>query len=215
MRTGFNTEIKRGSTLYHVQTEDKGDTNPLIESLVYVGGQILDSVRAPYDGALKGEEIDALLEKQHQGLLKKIRNGAYEAAFSSVSGKESTQSLRAQRGLDDLIIDYLSQEKQKAHLELSMNHGAEFVYGREASVQVTACNDRTRKPMPNVSISIKLISTAAPPTTLFEGKTDAEGRALASVAVPTLESGNAAVIIKGTSELGSDELKQFVKRVKS
>jgi hypothetical protein len=214
MRTGFNTEIKRGSTLYHVQTEDKGDVNPLIESLVYVGGQILDSARSSYDQALKDEEIDALLEKQHQGILKKIRSGAYEAAISSVSGRESTQSLQAQRGLDDLIVDYLSKDSQKAHLELSMNHGAEFVYGRETSVEVTACNDRTRKPMPGVSIFIKLISTAVSPTTLFEGKTDAEGRVMATVTVPVLEGGNAAVILKGTSELGSDELKQFVKRVK-
>jgi hypothetical protein len=37
---------------------------------------------------------------------------------------------------------------------------------------------------------------------------------MATVTVPVLEGGNAAVILKGTSELGSDELKQFVKRVK-
>jgi len=42
--TGFNTDIKHNEKVYHVQTEDKGLQNPYIESLVYVGGEILDSV---------------------------------------------------------------------------------------------------------------------------------------------------------------------------
>jgi len=39
--TGFNTDIKHGERVFHVQTEDRGLTNPVIESLVYVGGEIL------------------------------------------------------------------------------------------------------------------------------------------------------------------------------
>ena len=34
--------------VYHVQTEDKGLTTPLILSLVYAGGEILASKRSPY-----------------------------------------------------------------------------------------------------------------------------------------------------------------------
>ena len=41
MITGFNTDIKHNEKVYHVQTEDKGVGNPYIESLVYVGGEIL------------------------------------------------------------------------------------------------------------------------------------------------------------------------------
>ena len=39
--TGFNTDIKHSGTTYHVQTEDKGRGNPLVESLVYTSGEIL------------------------------------------------------------------------------------------------------------------------------------------------------------------------------
>jgi len=38
MITGFNTDVKHGAKVYHVQTEDKGRNNPKIETLVYVGG---------------------------------------------------------------------------------------------------------------------------------------------------------------------------------
>ena len=43
MITGFNTDIKHNDKVYHIQTEDKGLQNPYIESLVYVGGEILAS----------------------------------------------------------------------------------------------------------------------------------------------------------------------------
>ncbi|HSI88336.1 MAG TPA: hypothetical protein VK918_04715, partial [Pyrinomonadaceae bacterium] len=49
MITGYNTDIEHEGVTYHVQTEDKGLTKPIILSLVYNGGTILASKRAPYD----------------------------------------------------------------------------------------------------------------------------------------------------------------------
>jgi len=46
--TGFNTDIKHNEKVYHIQTEDKGLQNPYIESLVYVGGEILASKKTSY-----------------------------------------------------------------------------------------------------------------------------------------------------------------------
>ena len=43
MIVGFNTDIKHRGRVYHAQTEDKGKDNPLIETLVYTKGQILDT----------------------------------------------------------------------------------------------------------------------------------------------------------------------------
>ena len=48
MITGFNTDVKYRGLVYHVQTEDKGKDNPLIETLIYKGGEILASRRLPY-----------------------------------------------------------------------------------------------------------------------------------------------------------------------
>ena len=43
MITGFNSDVKYRGLVYHVQTEDKGAENPLIETLIYKGGEILAS----------------------------------------------------------------------------------------------------------------------------------------------------------------------------
>ena len=57
MITGFNTDIKHNEKVYHVQTEDKGVGNPYIESLVYVGGEILASKKTSYAEQLKAGGI--------------------------------------------------------------------------------------------------------------------------------------------------------------
>ena len=53
MITGFNTDVKHKNRVFHIQTEDKGETNPFVESLVYVGGEILATKRTSYAEVLK------------------------------------------------------------------------------------------------------------------------------------------------------------------
>lgn len=213
MRTGFNTELKHGDTLYHVQTEDKDLASPVIETLVYVGGRILDAFRTSYEKGLGDEKIDLMLEKQHRTMMKKVKSGAYTLATAK---KEETQKLKGpQKGLDEMIIDYLHTEAEKEHLEISITPVQDFVYGRETQLTLKAQNDRSKSAIAGVLITVQMISTAAPPAMLFKGQTNEAGETAMSFQIPTLSDGNAAVIIKGkTKDLGSDELKQFVKRVK-
>ena len=79
MITGFNTDIDYDGVTYHVQTEDKGLDNPLILSLVYVGGAILASKRVPYtDLVAKGFDEKSLterLQRQHKLICAAIRAG--------------------------------------------------------------------------------------------------------------------------------------------
>ncbi len=41
MITGYNTDVRHGEVVLHVQTEDKGLDNPYLESVIYVRGQVL------------------------------------------------------------------------------------------------------------------------------------------------------------------------------
>jgi hypothetical protein len=80
--TGFNTDIEHNGTVYHVQTEDKGLETPFILSLVYVGGAILASKRAPYDDLI-GAGFDQTtlgerLQRQHKLICAAINAGRIE-----------------------------------------------------------------------------------------------------------------------------------------
>ncbi|HEV8367846.1 MAG TPA: Ig-like domain-containing protein [Pyrinomonadaceae bacterium] len=79
MITGFNTDIEHDGVVYHVQTEDKGLDTPIILSLVYVGGAILASKRAPYQDLIaegfNDEVLAERLKRQHRLICAAINSG--------------------------------------------------------------------------------------------------------------------------------------------
>jgi len=96
MITGYNTDVRHGEMVFHVQTEDKGVSNPFIESLVYVGGQVLASKRASYADLLaegKDEkEIIALMDHQHRTMIAAIRHGKLDARLAELAAGRKTGS---------------------------------------------------------------------------------------------------------------------------
>lgn len=75
---GFNTDVNGKDAHYHVQTEDRGAKNPLVESIVYVGGKIVDRRRTNYLPAeLSQPQIEELVRKQHKELVDSIRSGSF------------------------------------------------------------------------------------------------------------------------------------------
>ncbi len=101
--TGFNTDVKYKGVVYHVQTEDKGTANPLIETLIYKGGEILGSRRLPYaDLVTRGDEaaITKLMEDQHKGMIMEVKRGKFDIA--------NDRTVMEDLSLDDLVLAYLA-----------------------------------------------------------------------------------------------------------
>ena len=88
MIAGYNTDVRHGEVVFHVQTEDKGASNPFIESLVYVGGRVLAAKRASYASLLaqgKGPQaIGELMDGQHRTMIAAIRQGKFDAKVQSL-----------------------------------------------------------------------------------------------------------------------------------
>jgi hypothetical protein len=94
MITGYNTDVRHGEVVFHVQTEDKGLSNPFIESLVYVGGQVLASKRVSYAEMLAAgkeeKEIVTLMDHQHRTMIAAIRHGKLDAKLASLTAGRQT-----------------------------------------------------------------------------------------------------------------------------
>ncbi len=90
MITGYNTDVRHQDVVFHVQTEDKGEGNPYIESLVYVGGQVLAARRSDYKDLLEtggGEKaVLAKMEKQHRAMIAAIRRGKLDGRMAELLG---------------------------------------------------------------------------------------------------------------------------------
>lgn len=110
MITGYNTDVKHRDRVFHIQTEDRGDRQPYVESFVYVGGEILGGKRTLYPEALRdgGDEraVRELMEQQHRSLIAAIREGAFEAADGSVRAPAEMalggEASRAPSGVSEL-----------------------------------------------------------------------------------------------------------------
>ena len=78
---GFNTDVPAREGIYHVQTEDRGARNPVIESIIYVGGKIMGRRRTPYVRAeVSQERIEEMVRRQHKELVESIRSGTWVPA---------------------------------------------------------------------------------------------------------------------------------------
>lgn len=98
MISGFNTDIKVGNTVYHVQTEDKGLKSRLILSLVYDKGTILASKRVTYDDLANGpfdeKELAERVNRQHQLMSAAVKAGRINE-LKEMTGKERTKTANA------------------------------------------------------------------------------------------------------------------------
>ena len=231
MITGFNTDIKHNEKVYHIQTEDKGLSNPYIESLVYVGGEILASKKTSYaEQAKTGVDekwIGSLMEQQHRTMIAAIKRGRFDSPADATKigprpggGKTVEIANLPQdvidddKTLDQVIIDYLASEAEVEHLELSLLNTADFYAGTPVEVRVAAKKSLSQHPIAAAAIEVKVISTVDQPQVIFKGKTAADGTAVIRCTIPSFKEGTAAIIISAQSPIGNDEIKQLVKRKK-
>jgi hypothetical protein len=228
--TGFNTDIEHSGTTYHVQTEDKGNSNPVVESLVYARGEILYSRRTPYHDLVEQEvdkeAIAALMEKQHRAIVEAVADGGLDrlaAADDEVANGEDTTITHGQDEkqpggqeeptLDQVILDYLEAQRGRAHLILRAAGDHDFVYGDTAEINVTAVDSHAQDAQAGVRVSVLFKSTADPRRlVLVEGETDESGSFAAEATVPDFNGGTSAVVIVAESELGQSEIKHLVHR---
>lgn len=73
MVPGFNSEIQHQGRRYHIQTEDLGDENPCLLTLVYEAGAILTRIKAPYAEVLgpqaTSDQIRAFMDARHRQVI--------------------------------------------------------------------------------------------------------------------------------------------------
>ena len=113
MITGFNTDVPYKGEVFHVQTEDKGKDNPMVESLIYKGGEILGARRTAYSKFLPNgydeKTIVKVMEDQHRRIIEEIKRGAFDKSGGGLLGDETDVG---DQSLDQVILNYLAANKK-------------------------------------------------------------------------------------------------------
>jgi hypothetical protein len=224
--TDFNTDIEHSGTTYHVQTEDKGRGNPLVESLVYTSGEILYSRRTPYDDLVEQdvdrEAIASLMEKQHRSIVDAVQAGGLARLTgeieqiaadddTTITHGEADAGPEEEPSLDQVILNYLEAQREQAHLILRAAIEHDFAYSRIAPIKVLAVDSASDSPQGGVQVSVLFKSTAEPRRlVLAEGQTGDDGVFTAEADMPDFSGGTSAVVITAESDLGRSEMKHLV-----
>jgi hypothetical protein len=213
MITGFNTDIEYEGQVFHVQTEEKGRANPIIETLVYTGGEILETRRLGYaelaaSDDYSEEKVMELMEGQHQALIREIRNGQFDPEGPKPFG----YNIITNRSLDQVVLDFLNLEMEVGRIRLEMENQQTFVEGTRPSIQLRAIEDDSDRPVVGVPVTVRLISTREKPRELFIGATGPDGRVEAVVEIPELEGANAAVLCEAEGADTRAEIKQLIRK---
>jgi hypothetical protein len=211
MITGYNTDVRHGNRIFHVQTEDKGVSNPKIETLIYVGGEILDSYRSSYEDLLAAPPvpetaIQGRMDEQHRAVIRDIKNGKYDLTPPDVLEQQAFNT----RPLDQAILEFLQQEGDVDTLELVLDKPLKPAFGSLFRVQVRARLCQSQSPVQGAEVSVKLVSSIKKASGLLSGKTDADGRFTGEVQLPPSQPGQCAVVVSCSSDQGFDEVKAAV-----
>ena len=213
MITGYNTDVRHGNRVFHVQTEDKGLGNPKIETLIYVGGEILDSYRGGYDDLLAGGVVaESLIQDrmndQHKTVIRDIKNGKYDTTPQDPELAEA--QVFTDRSLDQAILEYLQQEGNVDTLELVLDEPMRPTFGAPFQFRVRARLCISQNPVQGAEVTVRLVSSLKKAILLLSGRTDAEGSFSGQVELPPSQPGHCAIVVSCTSETGSDEFRALI-----
>src|SRR6266508_4685712 len=168
MVPGFNTDVQHGGKTFHVQTEDKGRQNPIIETLIYMGGEILAARRSSYADLLKTgldeKEVAERIETQHNRMILDVREGKYDSKEIRPFG----EGIISNKSFDEVVVEWLKSQTAVERIALQMVGSDGFVEGATARLDLLVSHPSTGKGVAGAKVKVKLISTVAKPRTLVE-----------------------------------------------
>jgi hypothetical protein len=204
MITGLNTAVKFQDQVYHVQTEDRGRDNPVIESMIYRGGAILGSKKSSYKEFLESKsfsekKLREMLETQHYAIVRAIQSGRVTAR-SRERSRPKTQQLPP-----DMLIT--------PHVELVSSVLDEAGSENLQEMRIRIIETFNARPIPNTEVAVEVFGKGIR-TQRLKGVTDDEGFLCLKIDIPGPHRVAAAMLFRVDKPDPRQELKVlFVRAV--
>ena len=203
--TGYNTDITHDERVFHVQTEDRGVDNPIIESLVYTGGKIVHRQDQDYGWLLREgyneKAVQELVDGQHRKMIRDIQGGKLDPDGPRPFGA----GIISDRDFDELVLDFVKEAVAVEGIEMVADGQTPVPKaGDLLVVSLLVRTDVRCKPVDEARIVIRARRAGHKKfLTLFDGKTDDVGRVRAGMEIPADYAGG-TVVVEATCSRGKD-----------
>ena len=216
MITGFNTDVDYDGRIFHVQTEDKGRKNPVIESLVYSRGEIVAARNTSYEEFndcedYNEDEMVDRMERQHQVLIREILNGKFE----SDGPKPFGHNIISNRSLDEVVARFLVENYNPDPIQLELVDEIDLLAGTKSKIRLRVVLQEDGCPAEGAQVRLSLVTELDDPHPLFAAATDTDGYVDAIFSLPdgSKHQGDLALLCEARVGDSVTELRQPVSRL--
>jgi hypothetical protein len=200
MNFGFNSNVRVGNAVYHVQTEDRGPSHPFLDTVVYAAGRVVHKRSSSYQdltgGPAKGE---ALAKKLHERLSQQHHDvmAALEAGTLQLHGPGGppvkVAPAASKKELEIHLLNpksWLASGNATLEVELRKKGSDQAIRGAETVAFLEGEDDRA---------------------TSSHARTDAKGRATLKFPLPANIAEGTALVIRATTRVLHGELRFLLK----
>jgi len=196
MLFGHNSNVKAGDTTYHVQTEDRGASNALIDTTVYFRGRVLHRRTNNYFDLLPlnpdhEQALKVRLDEQHRTVVEEIRTGALHLALPQ-DDKSASQTPAA----------LPAQASQVLLLELI--NAKTWLSGKRALLQV-AVRNQTNRAVEGAQVTVRVDGAAE--ISEYSAETGPFGNAQFEFDMPRLAGAEPALVIEASHGIARGHLR--------
>lgn len=197
MSLGFNSDVRVGSDVFHVQTESYGEPQYTIVTLVYHRGRILHRRNSNYSdlAAAPGfpeQSLNGRVEGQHRAVIDEIRKGAIAIPQSSD----------------------LAKSPGSHGIQLRLRNAHSWFAAGQAVLDVEVIQRRDNSPAGGVKVEAFL--TGSNDDAHYKARTGMDGLARVEFAVPSGVADGAELVIRAetSGSEATDEIR-FVLKAKT
>jgi hypothetical protein len=198
MLFGHNSNVKVGETIYHVQTEDRGTSHAVIDTMVYQSGRVLHRRANSYADLLpldhaREQALKERVSAQHQAVLDELRSGALKlarqatppaAAKPSADGKPKVNAAPNAAGASDSLVLRLLNPK-------------DWLAGKRATLQILVFQKEDGAVVSGARVTARIEGAAEP--SQYSTATGTDGKAQLAFDMPRLAGTECALVIEGNN----------------
>lgn len=192
MLFGHNSNVTIDGTIFHVQTEDRGTANAIIDTTVHCRGRVLHRRKASYQDLLplnadSEQALKLRLDDQHRTVMEEMRSGVLKLVVPQAPAAPATPAAFAPPAK---AIPAATSALKPITVEL-MNSRTWLAAGR-ATLQVAVRHREGGTGIAGARITARIEGAAE--RTEFSAETRASGQALLEFNMPHL-TGNEPVLV--------------------